>query len=1367
MPAISTVLFTIGTYAITMGTVYTFVAMVALSYVMSSLNQPDGLKGTTQTDPGVRAQVPPDTTTPMPVVYGEAYLGGRFVDACITTDQKVMYYVMAISCISENGIFVFDTNNFYYGDRKITFDTVNTTTVASLTDGAGNVDTTIKDHLNISLYKSDKNGNITGLNTPFMPWDSSSILVMGAASGLPSEAQWAATGRRMNGLAFAIIRLDYNRDAGTTQLQPITYHCAQYLYTYGKSKPGDVWYDYMTNSVYGAAIKPEFVDVASAAALNTYSEELITFTDYDGNPQTQARYTINGVVDTTKAVLKNIDDIMQACDSWLRYEAASGKWSVTINKAETPALALNDNNIIGSIVVGTIDLAQTVNVIEAKFPDGTNRDQYNYVNEAVPPALLYPNEPVNKQTVTYELVNNSVQALYLANRVLEQGREDLTITVNTTYVGIQLSAGDIVTITNSAYGWSAKPFRCMQVQESVTGDGSLGAQLQLTEYNAQVYDNFDITQYSPSGNTGNPSSGYFSTLSPPAVVDAKPYVSVPTFSVNCAVPIKGRTTYLTLFYTTTGSPTASDWTSFGTQTLSNSQPFGSGAIVSFKDISLPAGNYHFAYKVGNESYSSPLSAKSTILVWTPDPANASSFTLTFNPSTLQVPYSGSTPSFAGVICKLYGQNGLGGVDFVPAQTDSDPTFVSGTWRIGATDSTGYGDIVKTNITVPDPTDGGTHADFGQPTAMPASTATMQVPVRYKDLAGAIHQVSPASIQYAYQVNGTSANKYATGYLYQWNSATPGNPNGTSIYTWADGSMSSYTGSNGWQTSIPSNPGIPLLRLWQASKQIVDAATVTTTTVSWTSGFTVADVTQNGAAGVQTATPTVYQWAITIPLGPTGSSTYTWATSSFTPTPSGWSLDPGTAPSAGYTLWGATVSLLDSATATTTSINWTTASITARGYAGTNGSTGTTGASARICYTKTTLASLNSTPTTITTSGSTSFPPAGSWGAGTSWQATPPSIVAGESVYQSDGIYDPSTGNTVWNVPYLSALKVGSLSAISANLGTVTAGTITGVTITGGTIQTATSGVRTVLQGSNNTLTTYDSGGIAVSVIGGAGSGGGIAVNTTVSGTSYPNIAGYSAFSGSGAITDVPCLLGSNTIGTAIRGDSNNNGIGVCGVARTYGGSNHGLRGVNTAQNGGTSTGGLVGVANGYDFYADGSGVNYGPFTGSHDVMVAVGSNIGQGYIVKDVACLVKKNVSNTVFSVALSDAPNEPSIGVMVLNNGLLANQIPAAFVEKYEYIEVDGEWETKTILYPEYDLYKNDYDYCSANAVGEGQVYVCGENGNIAAGDLIVTSSVAGVGMKQADDIVRNYTVAKAREALIFTDTTTPVLVACIYLCG
>ena len=46
-------------------------------------------------------------------------------------------------------------------------------------------------------------------------------------------------------------------------------------------------------------------------------------------------------------------------------------------------------------------------------------------------------------------------------------------------------------------------------------------------------------------------------------------------------------------------------------------------------------------------------------------------------------------------------------------------------------------------------------------------------------------------------------------------------------------------------------------------------------------------------------------------------------------------------------------------------------------------------------------------------------------------------------------------------------------------------------------------------------------------------------------------------------------------------------------------------------------------------------------------------------------------------------------------------------------------------------------------------------------------SAGVPGKGMRQSDDIVRSYTVAKAREDVTFSDPTEVKMVACIYLCG
>jgi hypothetical protein len=54
-------------------------------------------------------------------------------------------------------------------------------------------------------------------------------------------------------------------------------------------------------------------------------------------------------------------------------------------------------------------------------------------------------------------------------------------------------------------------------------------------------------------------------------------------------------------------------------------------------------------------------------------------------------------------------------------------------------------------------------------------------------------------------------------------------------------------------------------------------------------------------------------------------------------------------------------------------------------------------------------------------------------------------------------------------------------------------------------------------------------------------------------------------------------------------------------------------------------------------------------------------------------------------------------------------------------------------------------------NSLGEGAVWVCDANGPLENGDFICSSSVAGYGMRQDDDLMRNYTVAKITMACDF----------------
>jgi predicted phage tail protein len=287
--------------------------------------------------------------------------------------------------------------------------------------------------------------------------------------------------------------------------------------------------------------------------------------------------------------------------------------------------------------------------------------------------------------------------------------------------------------------------------------------------------------------------------------------------------------------------------------------------------------------------------------------------------------------------------------------------------------------------------------------------------------------------------GAAAPQTMVIFVYQWNAAAPAAPQGTSTLNWVTGKNSSYNGTDGWATDAPANPGTPGLRLYVATQSVTAPGGTTSTPGITYASAAISAWSQNGnngANGAQSAEPTVYQWAATIPAGPSGTGTHTWSTGLFGAAPANWSLAPG-APVPGNTLWAAKVRVLDTATATTTAFNWTSAAITAQSYAGTNGTStpGAEGASYGVAYVATTVGTSSTAP--APTTGRNSLPPANSSGLPGTPQATVPALADGQYLMQWDAIYNPTTNQKTWSIPYQSSAKFGSLSAITTNTGALT------------------------------------------------------------------------------------------------------------------------------------------------------------------------------------------------------------------------------------------------------------------------------------------------------------------------------------------
>ena len=184
-----------------------------------------------------------------------------------------------------------------------------------------------------------------------------------------------------------------------------------------------------------------------------------------------------------------------------------------------------------------------------------------------------------------------------------------------------------------------------------------------------------------------------------------------------------------------------------------------------------------------------------------------------------------------------------------------------------------------------------------------------------------------------------------------------------------------------------------------------------------------------------------------------------------------------------------------------------------------------------------------------------------------------------------------------------------------------------------------------------------------------------------------------------------------------------------------------------------------------------------PFTGAHHALVDQDQSVEIGDIAIDTDRIYKSGISQTTTFVNTSQQANDKrAIGVFSSEPSELTRPKDS---ETVETTNLNGDvvtYESKPVrenalsALPDEtvnDLCDEGAKLLTVNSVGEGQINVCGQAGNIDAGDLIVTSDTAGKGMKQSDDIVRSITVAKARESVTFNDPSEIKQIACIYLCG
>ena len=590
-----------------------FAINLVASYVISKAlltNTNNDLSTQTQVDPGNRQQLPPATNNKLPVVYGSAWVGGMVVDMSISSNNQNIYYVIALSEVTSTNTGqtpdVITFGDIYWGGKKVVFKPNGYTVSMLIDESTSTTDTTVADKINIYLYN---NGSYNPTNSPF-----SAIQVMQSA-GL--TYQWTSA-KAMTNCAFAIVQLQYSQTANIRGLEQTKFQLIN-----SRSAPGDCLYDYLINTRYGASLPSSQIDLVSLAALNTYSAETVTYTPYSGGSATIPRFRFDGVVDTSRSIMSNLQDMASSCDSLLKYNEITAKWGVIVQSPTyTVAMNINDSNIVSAIQVNPLDLSSSFNVAEIKFANSTQQDSFDTVVvdlQEVAPELLFPNEPVNKQSIAIPFVNNNVRAQLIANRLLKAAREDLQVQCSLGFVGLQLEAGDIVSFTNQNYGWTNKLFRLNRVTETYEDNGNVIVNLTMSEFNPSVYSDASVTQFTPANNSGLGDPTFFGTVPAPTIAAQYPTATNPYFLVDVTSSSSGITQYAELWYSAFSNPTSDQRIFIGTTAIQSSgDPYDvNTAMPEIEVANIPAGTWYFFSRMVNSLASSAFSPASSAFVWKP------------------------------------------------------------------------------------------------------------------------------------------------------------------------------------------------------------------------------------------------------------------------------------------------------------------------------------------------------------------------------------------------------------------------------------------------------------------------------------------------------------------------------------------------------------------------------------------------------------------------------------------------------------------------------------------------------------------------------------------------------------------------------
>ena len=431
----------------------------------------------------------------IPVIYGERLTGGTRVFMETSGTDNTYLYMSIVMAEGE----INDIEEILVDDKVVTW-------ASALSDG-----TEVEVNSSDSNFYKDSTSLIRV--QPFYGTDGQS-----ASSLLSTLDNWG-TNHKLSGLCYLAIRFKWNQDAftGVPKVQAKiqgkkvkTYNASLVEQTASYStNPSWCLLDYLTNARYGKGLAISEIDLQSFYDASLICETQVT--PYSGGSDINI-FDINTAIDTSRSILDNVREFLKGCRGYLPYNA--GKYNLIIETTGTASITLTEDNIIGGyslstptkndrynrVIVGFVNPDRNYQVDEVQFPpiDDSglpSADQHETMKTADGGFLL-------EGRFDFTTITSQYQAEEMAEVILRRSREALSLGINVDFNGYDLAIGEIVNITHSSLGFSAKPFRVI----GITFNQDLTVGLSLVEYQASHYTWATKTQATtvPTTNLPNP-----------------------------------------------------------------------------------------------------------------------------------------------------------------------------------------------------------------------------------------------------------------------------------------------------------------------------------------------------------------------------------------------------------------------------------------------------------------------------------------------------------------------------------------------------------------------------------------------------------------------------------------------------------------------------------------------------------------------------------------------------------------------------------------------------------------------------------------------------------------------------------------------